>query len=403
MEAQTRAPSGYASFLWTFAHQQRTYRAEVIVAASWRPEFNGPLPGQGEELRLVLLTHPEAVPLAPHTNPRVLCITLTHDAPSVPAGPSTPASVREAAPPSGLVAQAQDDLLHIETFRHFLSISGAYLEAYCYTTEADIPPDHTDLAVDRSSLLAQLEPGYLIEHLDIWPSLSASFGWFRARYRALYNDHHKWYHQEVARSRALLVESEEQVEGLRRLNSITHLGVPLGTQAIQAWESALDTMAQCSQREEEEDFASTSPRCATCGASFSTPSPQVHARVAIAAIERALHLQLRRLSSETVHRVLASMHRPRLERFLGVLQASDVVSLVQVLDDDLTGFVRSLLSEAIETAAATKVLDPLREKFSVLEEEQIPAAVQEFERLLRHAADEARMRHPGSPVRLRLE
>ena len=119
--------------------------------------------------------------------------------------------------------------------------------------------------------------------------------------------------------------------------------------------------------------------------------------------EAALQLLLRRLSSEAVHKVLARSHKPRVDQFLEVLQASDIRSLVQVLDAELLTFLRSLLAEALDASYPAKVFAPLRDKFEVLSEEEIPQAVQEFEHLLRHAVEEAKQQHPNRAVQLRLD
>ena len=49
------------------------------------------------------------------------------------------------------------------------------------------------------------------------------------------------------------------------------------------------------------------------------------------------------LSSEAVRQILAAEKGERLERFLQVVQASDLTGLANVLDDELLAFLRELL------------------------------------------------------------
>ncbi len=91
-------------------------------------------------------------------------------------------------------------------------------------------------------------------------------------------------------------------------------------------------------------------------------------------IERALARQMARLSSVGVRQVLERSSDPRVERFLRVVQAAQLSSLVDVIDDELIGYLRRFLVESRIGA----LLDPV---FANLEEGTPPKAEQAEEAL----------------------
>ena len=392
----------YATSPWTFTVDGRTYRGEVSVAKEWQPEFVLPLADSGVDFRLVFLTATSGPEIAP-ADSRILWLAAFSGRPGGAVQGTRPLMAAEPGVAYGAAALLRENLCNEPRQAQFQQICREFLESFLYVAEAEIPQEHQELKLDRVSLLAQLLPGYLIDHPEVWPALTASFSWFRARYRALYVAHHRQQRQEAAEARAQLQAAREKVEALQRLDRIPQLGPQLGESAVRVWETALATLTVCLQPEGEEGFALDRPRCTQCGIALGSPSPLNLTPPILAGIDEALQRQLRRVSSEAVHRVLASTHRPRLDRFLDVLQASDVGSLVAVLDDDLAAFIRALLSEALDAAYIAKAFAPLQEKFGVMDAGQIPAAVDEFEQLLRQAAEEARRRQPDTKVVLRLE
>ena len=401
LDADSSASPQYATSPWALVLEDTRYAGQAVVSGEWRPQFEAALEA-GRDFRLVILTLPGSEPPHPLANPQVLCFSPPPSAPLL--SREIPALlVREAQAPYGSISKILEALRGSQHLHHFLTISGEYLETYRYVSAASLPERYRELAFDRAALLAQLEPGYLIDHPEVWPSVAASFQWFRARYRTLYREHHQWFYQEVGQSRDLLLEAQAKTEAVRQLDTIAPLSSSRAASAVRNWEDTLASLASCPQSEEPEDFALASPHCASCRLSFAVPSPRSRVLDTLNESDAALELQLRRLSSEAVHKVLARSHKPRVDQFLEVLQASDTRSLTQVLDDELVSFLRSLLAEALDASYSAKVFAPLRDKFAVLTEEEIPEAVQEFEHLLRHAVEEARQQHPNRAVQLRLD
>ena len=401
LDVGSSASPQYATSSWALALEDTGYIGQVVVSEEWYPEFEAALEA-GHDFRLVILTPPGSEPPHPLANPQVVCFSLPPSAPT-PSREPPALQVREAPAPYGTISNISEALRGSPRIHRFLSICGEYLEAYRYVSAASLPEHHRELAFDRATLLAQLEPGYHIDHPEVWPSVAASFQWFRARYRTLYREHHRWFRQEVTQSRDLLLEAQATVEAARQLDTIPPLSSPRAASAVESWEDTLASLVPCPQSEDMEDFALASPHCPSCHLSFTEPSPRSRTMDTLNQSEAALQLLLRRLSSEAVHKVLARSHKPRVDQFLEVLQASDIRSLVQVLDAELLSFLRSLLAEALDASYPAKVFAPLRDKFEVLSEEEIPQAVQEFEHLLRHAVEEAKQQHPNRAVQLRLD
>ncbi len=89
-----------------------------------------------------------------------------------------------------------------------------------------------------------------------------------------------------------------------------------------------------------------------------------------------------------------------MEKFLQVVQASDLAALADVLDDDLVGFLRTLLQEARADAPTNGVLEQLALRFPVVEESRVPAVVSAFRDLLRDALRDAKKGRRGARARI---
>lgn len=396
-------PASHVAASWTVVNGDTVHQGEVIVARAWQPDFDAPFASPSTTFRLVLLTGPLAPYPAPLTNPQVLCVTARGVVFPSTGPPGDVRAARETAPPYGSVARIGEVALSLEQAQQFLAFGEAYLAARDYIDEATLPLGEEELAVDRASLLAQLEPGYLLDHPEVWPSVVASYDWFRARYAVLYGQFHQGYQTDLAQARALLHQVQDRVEALRWLNSLSQLGPAVGTEALLQWGALLGGSSPCAAHDGVSEAVPALPFCRVCELRVGVPSPNVAAHKVVDALDAALRVQLRRLSSETVRRVLATSAWPRLERFLAMLQASDTSSLVMVLDADLTDFLRSLLAEELALPTNVPLLAQLREQFEVVEEEQVQEVVHAFERLLYQALEQARREHPDRSARLRLE
>ncbi|MCH7810601.1 MAG: hypothetical protein IH863_08475 [Chloroflexi bacterium] len=85
-----------------------------------------------------------------------------------------------------------------------------------------------------------------------------------------------------------------------------------------------------------------------------------HAEAADAVLKRlsqSVERQLSRLSSVAVRAILERSSDPRVERFLKVVQAAQITTLTEILDDELVGYLRRFLLEARISTLLEPILD----------------------------------------------
>lgn len=215
--------------------------------------------------------------------------------------------------------------------------------ARIYLEDAQVGPGDPELEMDRVSLLEQLDMANLVSSSHLWPSIKALLDWFKARYSSQYQAHHSRYHLRLAELRAMVELASPRLQALQRLNSLEALGSPLGQGLGQRYERLLPQLTPCSVREVA---VQDQPRCPDCRLALDVQPPEAEVRAFLTELDAALRQQQRRLSAEAIRRILARRNEPRLDRFLKVVQASDLGALTEVLDDELAAFLRALLAEA---------------------------------------------------------
>ena len=175
--------------------------------------------------------------------------------------------------------------------------------------------------------------------------IRATFESFRSRYTKAYVAHHQTYWQAVAPLRASLEEAAPAAQALARLNTLRALGRPVGGPELDAYQRLTQRRSACAER----NLASAlreRPTCPQCNVTMEESAPTKEADEVLRRLQAALARQQARLASEAVRRILARGGE-RLERFLQIVQASDMAGLAQVLDDQLLAFLRELLAEPV--------------------------------------------------------
>lgn len=367
---------------------------ELVVAERWHPAFDGPLEA-GYAFRAVLLTGQRGA--VDSSNPRVRVLRRQRPAPPTSHGIAEPTT------PYGALALVDAALATDTEWPRFRQVAAAALHAYVYAFEAVVPAERQDLELDRTGLLERLAPGYLAGHPDTWPAVAASLEWFQARYQALYRDRHRAHVTATATARRQLLTGQEYAAALTLLDTVPELGPPAGEDALAAWATTLVVVQPCGADGAAPDFAASRPVCDHCGYRMDSVGFGPLVQQTLDGVRTALDVQLRRLSSATVKRILREAHRPSIDRFLRALRASDAAVFVRVLDADTVHFLRDLLGAYQAEAPATGVLAALRDRYGVMEEADIPAAVAEFRRLLKNAAASIQRQGTATPVRFRLE
>jgi hypothetical protein len=283
-------------------------------------------------------------------------------------------------------------------------------EMRAYLDAADVPEALGELAVDRAIAREQLSFRLLLMEPQRFLSGRAAFESFRSAYAAAYADHHQAYWQATFRLRRELEEAAPAAQALARLNSLRDLGSPEGMQALVEYDRMAGDARSCSARSVERTLE-REPVCLSCRLTLTEQLREEPAQAALRDLRSALQRQQRRLASRAVRRIL-SRGGERIERFLQIVQASDLRGLADVLDDELLLFLSELLAQELVPAPAPvpaverapDLLLELARAHPTVTERQVEAVTQTLRSLLEEALRHQREREGAAqrPVRVRL-
>lgn len=71
--------------------------------------------------------------------------------------------------------------------------------------------------------------------------------------------------------------------------------------------------------------------------------PHRESAFVVSETERAMRAYNRTLSSEGVRQILAHPSKEQLDKFINLVQVSDLSALANILDDELVGFLRGFV------------------------------------------------------------
>ena len=267
-----------------------------------------------------------------------------------------------------------------------------------YLAAAVVPPA-AELALDRAVTLEQLSSAVLFMEPHRLEGMRATFEYFRKRFGAAYQEHHRRYWQACERLLREREDAEGTARALARLNRIRELGRAVGVNALAQYHDLGKALERCLLVETLADSLTQQPSCPLCGVTLADEPPAEWLHDVARRLQRALRQQQNRLSSQTIRQILSRQEGERIERFLKVVQASDLRGLAEVLDDELAEFLRALLTPP--AGAPVSLLERLRRTYPVVSEESLAAAVEDFRRLLEEAL--AAERRAGRRARVSLE
>ena len=230
-----------------------------------------------------------------------------------------------------------------------------------FLQHAVLPADEAELSMDRTVVLEQLAFATLAVEPQRYPSAKALADSFRRKYVTSYRDHHTRYWAEMARLHTRLREGQPQTDALQRMNTLSELGPPAGVEALTAYEELVAVTADCPLINGVEEMLETDAVCPDCGFSLDQTAPTQRVDEVLSHIDRACHRQMARLSSSAVQQVLRNSNDARVDQFLKVVQASQLSSLSDILDDDLIGYLRRFLVEGQIETALRPIFDQLQE------------------------------------------
>lgn len=251
-----------------------------------------------------------------------------------------------------------------------------------YLLEAFLPEEaYEELATDRLTILelANFHRGWL-DPMRLEGSLNLIRLW-RQEYVSLYEAAHDAYHREIAAIFEQMEDLRVPAIALQRLNGLRRLGPAVALHALER-QQFLDRLFPCpSTVSMLAGSLATSPFCPECGFRLGSDAPVEDARQVVTAVNRGLGNQQARLARRVIGRLLsrpAVESEAKLQRFIEVVQASDLHGLAAVLDDEVIAFLDDLLSEG----EAAGVLSRLARAFPAVDAGNLDAAVEEFRRLL---------------------
>ncbi len=295
-------------------------------------------------------------------------------------------------------ALAEDISLH-RRLCQLSEIAPEVLKVKAYLDGVVLRESDSELIMDRLSLLEQLTLSNLLAAPNLWPSIEALVDWVKPRYGTIYQSFHSNHNQELASLHSSLLAVKVKLEALRRLNSITELGPPLAGELFAEYEPLLAEAKPCPATKVPIE---NQPLCPYCGLTLGATPPR-EVEQFLDRLQQALREQHRRLSAEAVRQILSQGNESRVDQFVKVIQTSDLSSLANVIDDDLTAFLRQLLADAETISQWCPILKTLSQKFPAIEEEQIDEFLSEFARELKSAFNLARRQNPGKRIRIMLE
>jgi hypothetical protein len=213
-----------------------------------------------------------------------------------------------------------------------------------YVGEMTFGREHHDLSVQRDLVAGRIGLDSLLADPSVWPSVLESFGLLRREYASAYLHHHRQYHQESSRLAIELDRVKDHLAALKKFNSISEFGSPLGEELPEMFRVASASLRSC-PRAEADVSLELAPYCDHCALPLDGEPPQREVAAVVGGTEAAMREYNRRLSSSMVHRVLANPSKEQIEKLMDLIQVSNISSLSNVLDEEVLEFLRSLVSQ----------------------------------------------------------
>ena len=221
-----------------------------------------------------------------------------------------------------------------------------------YVRRASVPEldpdiDQHELAIDRRLLLQRLTPSVAVDAPHQIEELEAGFGIFRRRYIELYVQRHRAFHEIVTTwRREFTQEHAARLNALRLLNAIPQLGAPVGSDLALRAERILARVPQCDfANPDVREALALEPRCPGCDLDLMAAPPSAEVAAWHDDCLTALRLQQRRLARAAIARATGNAADPAIDRFLRVVQASDLLPLIEVMDESVQALIREMLAE----------------------------------------------------------
>jgi hypothetical protein len=200
------------------------------------------------------------------------------------------------------------------------------------------------LAFDRTALREELSLAVFLASAQGWSTVRTHIRDFQKRYSRAYAAHHEEYRRDVESIWSHLEESSAKLQALDLLNSVQQLGEAVGADLLQRYRGLVPKVRRCSVPTSGLGLEGE-PQCPSCKLALGETPPAAEVQAFFMDLDRALEAKSRQLSLKLVDRIIRDQVDQRLDNFLRIVRASDLTALSNTLNDDLVGFIRTLLRE----------------------------------------------------------
>ena len=166
---------------------------------------------------------------------------------------------------------------------------------------------------------------------------------FGRRYASAYLRHHEAYNADMAALGHRMAAIRLEALALGRLNEIQELGESVGVGLLPLVEELYNSIGACSAQLVAEEVQRV-PRCRACGVRLSSQVPAREVESLGSYVHDALQKQNQRLSGWVVHHLVQGQESEQIDRFIKVVQVSDLSGLAHTLTDEVVEFIRDLLT-----------------------------------------------------------
>ena len=230
------------------------------------------------------------------------------------------------------------------SWRDGLEHAAALTGAIAFLERATVEEARRELSMEREALASRLCDPALLTSPQQWPALAEEARRFSKAYADVYVQHHDAYHMQMELLAHRMDEAGTQARALARLNAVPELGRPIAPDLPGLCEELRTLVRTCGAALDAEAIARDAV-CPSCALRLGAAPPTDEVEALAASVGEALGEQNTRLARAVAHQLLKREANERLDRFIQVVEVSDLSGLANVLDDELTAFLGALLRE----------------------------------------------------------
>ena len=223
---------------------------------------------------------------------------------------------------------------------HAVALTGAIV----LVERATVEDARRELSMEREALVSRLRDPALLTSPQQWPALAEASSRFLRAYAHAYVEHHDAYYMQMELLAHHMAGADTQARALARLNAVPELGNPVAPELPGLCEELRNVVRTCGAALDA-DIIAGAPVCTSCALRLDAVPPTAEVEALAASVGEALGEQNARLARAVAHRLLKREANERLDRFIQVVEVSDLSGLANIFDDELAAFLGELLRE----------------------------------------------------------